>query len=133
MRSHRIRAIITLFILAVLFAISNLWFAAARSTIPLELDTTVVDRQRLFEKSRGVDDVFLMTLESGRRIQVDRHVYEAVNKNDSIEKPSWARRLKVNDHNHVLKWSQDYRGMVWVMPAAIGLSALVGMAAAKNR
>jgi len=122
----------TLLVLAFLFASGNLWFAAARSTIPIAIDGQVVDQQRLFEKSRGVDDVFFVTLPSGRRIQVDRHVYEAVRENDSIEKPSWARRLDVSGHNFVLSWSQDYRGMVWAMPAVMALSVLVGIAAVSN-
>ncbi|MEZ6088511.1 MAG: hypothetical protein R3C05_10890 [Pirellulaceae bacterium] len=48
-----------LLLLSVLFAAANLWFAAARTTIPLKLRGTVTHKQRLIEKTPGVDDVYI--------------------------------------------------------------------------
>jgi hypothetical protein len=45
------------------FAAGNLWIAAARSTIPFELRERVVQKQRLVEKTPGVDELRL----SGRK------------------------------------------------------------------
>jgi hypothetical protein len=118
-----------LLILGVSFAGANLWFAAARSTIPLELHGTVTRKQRLIEKTPGVDDVHIVTLDSGRRIQVDAHVFNAIAEGQSINKAAWARTLQVGDRAFALSWSRDVRGMLWAMPLTLVIAVVLGMMA----
>jgi hypothetical protein len=57
--------------LGCLFASGNIWFAAVRSTIPRTLHSLVVHKEIRREKHPGRDDVYLVELEHGQRIQVD--------------------------------------------------------------
>lgn len=127
MQSPRSLSILALLGLGVLFAIANLWFAAARSTIPLELHGTVMQKKRLIEKTPGVDDVYLVTLDSNRRIQVDGDVFDAMFENASIHKQAWTRTLYVDGKRETLGWSQDFQGMCWSMPLTVLVFVLVSM------
>lgn len=109
----------------VLFACENLWIAACRSTIPLELHGTVTRKQRLVEKKPGIDDVYMITLDSNRRIQIDRDVYQVVGEGISIHKTAWSKKLDVDGQDNYLVWSRDFQGMLWVMPITMCVCVLM--------
>lgn len=132
MPSLRCLSILTLLILGVSFAGANLWFAAERSTIPLELHGDVTQKQRLIEKTPGVDDVYIVTLDSGQRIQVDGHVFDAVAEGQSVNKTAWSRTIQIEGNAVALSWSRDVRGMMWAMPLTVVICIVLG-ATAVNR
>ena len=109
------------------FAGANVWFAAARSTIPLELHGNVTQKQRLIEKTPGIDDVYLVTFDSIRRIQVDRPVFDSLVPNRSVNKPAWSRTLDSDGRMVNIDWSADFRGMVWAMPLIAVMLVVCGI------
>ena len=119
MRLHRFSAMATLFLLGGVLAVANIWFAAARSTIPLRLDGEVIGMRQLREKHSGKDDVYLLELHQQGVIQVDKDVFEAVSEGAGIQKESWSRQLEHNGHTTQLEWSSDLRGMLWTMPGSL--------------
>ena len=108
-----------LLVLAVLLAGGNVWFAAARSTIPLALDAVVVDKEVRHEKHPPRDDVWLIRLDQRGVIQVDRAVFERVEVGDWIRKERWSRVLDRGGERIELEWSADARGMIWGMPVCL--------------
>jgi hypothetical protein len=130
--SPRSFSIASLLFLGFLFAAGNLWFAASRSAIPLKLHGTVRQTQRLIEKTPGVDDVCLVTLDSGRPFQLDLPVFEAVREGQSLNKPAWARTLDVDGRPVALSWSRDFRGMAWAMPLTVLICVAVGRMAGRH-
>ncbi len=133
MRSPRTLSVVALLVLGVAFAGGNLWYTAARSTIPLELTGTIVTKQRRTEKWRGVDDVYLLVLDSGRRVQVDAAVFEAVAERQAIRKQPWDRTLEADGKMIPLDWSADVRGMLWAMPLTLLVCAGVGVFVGRGR
>jgi hypothetical protein len=116
------------------FAHANVWFAAARSTIPLALHGQVTQRLRLTEKHPGLDDVYVVALDSNQRIQVDGRVYDAMRLNQSINKRAWSRTIEVEGRPLDLDWSADFRGMAWAMPLlTIILVLYAGLAVRSGR
>jgi hypothetical protein len=83
---RKVILIILLFALAALLAGANTWFTAARSTIPLALDTKVLSKEIRREKHEGKDDVCLLELEGLGQIQVDREIYDSVAVGETLEK-----------------------------------------------
>jgi hypothetical protein len=119
--------VVVLLVLGMAFAVGNLWYTAARSTIPLELNGTIVTKQRRAEKWPGVDDVYLLNLNSGRRVQVDREVFDAVAERQTIRKQPWERTLEADGRTVPLDWSADLRGMLWAMPLTLLVCVAVGV------
>jgi len=109
----------TLFLLGGVLAAANIWLAAARSTIPLQLDDEVIGMRQLGEKHPGKDDVYLLDLHQQGRLQVDKHVFDVVKKGTRIRKVRWSRQIEHDGHTTVLEWSTDLRGMLWVMPGIL--------------
>lgn len=126
-------SLVVLLALGVAFAGGNLGYTAARSTIPLELSGTVVSKQRKAEKWRGVDDVYLLVLDSGRRVQVDAAVFDAVAERQSIRKQAWDRTLEADGQTIPLDWSADVRGMLWAMPLTVLACGLVAVFVSRPR
>jgi hypothetical protein len=110
-------------LLGMAFVAGNLWFAASRSTIPLELSGVVANKARLVEKSPPKDDVCLIVLHDGARVQVDAPVFEALTTGDRIDKQRWSRTLTVSGREVPLEWSADFRGLLWTMSGATALGA----------
>lgn len=129
MQLLRIANITVLLFIGVAFATTNVWISALRSTIPAQLDDRVVAKEIRTEKHPGKDDVYLLQLDPGGLTQVDRHVYEAVQDGDTIQKESWSRTLRVRSNPFALGWSTDFHGMVIAMPLtlAVLLLAAVGV------
>ena len=119
MRLHRFSAMATLFLLGGVLAVANIWFAAARSTIPLRLDGEVIGMRQLREKHSGKDDVYLLDLHQQGVIQVDKNVFEAMTEGARIQKERWSRQLEHDGHTTKLEWSSDLRGMLWTMPGSL--------------
>lgn len=90
-----------------------------RSTIPIELDARVVTKERRPEKHRGIDDVYLLDLAGGGRLQVDQLVYDFVPEGAALRKRAWSMQLHSGDEVLALQWSFDVRGMLWVMPMIV--------------
>jgi len=118
--SPRFIAAATLFLLALLLAAANVWFVAARSTIPLALDGKVHSKEVRHEKPPPKDDVCLLTID-GRQVHVDRDVFERMEVGIQVSKEAWSPLLKVNDQDLRLHWSADFRGMIWTMPLTLGV------------
>lgn len=104
---------------ALFLAAANLWYSAARSTIPLALNDQVNKIEVRREKHPGKDDVYLLTLRSGQILQVDRPVADAININHSIQKEAWARTLQIDSKVLNLGWSADFHGMIRAMPGTL--------------
>ncbi len=132
MPSARLLSILALILLGMSFAGANLWFAAARSTVPLELHGQLTEKQRLIEKTPGVDDVYIVTLDADRRIQVDGPIFDAMAVNQSVNKWAWTRIIEIDGKNIALSWSPDFRGMLWAMPWTVAICVLVGMMSLKR-
>lgn len=104
----------------------NLWFTAARSTIPLALDGRVASREVRHEKHPGNDDVCLLHFEDGRTLHVDAAVFAAVSAGQRLHKSAWQRSLDRDGVRVPLDWSADARGMWPTM--GVALVTLLGVA-----
>jgi hypothetical protein len=102
---------------AVVLAAGNIWYAAARSTIPLSLHDQVVDIEMRREKHPGKDDVYLLQLRSGRVLQIDPTIARVITPGSQISKDAWSRTLQIDSQAMDLKWSPDFYGMIRAMPA----------------
>ena len=120
---RRVVSILLLFTLAAVLAGVNTWFTAARSTIPLALDTKVLAKEVRREKHEGKDDVCLLTLADLGQIQVDREVYDAVNVGKSLKKQRQSKILTHDGKLLHLHWSRDHHGMLTAMPMCLGVLA----------
>lgn len=129
MLSRKVIPILLLFALAALLAGANIWFTAARSTIPLDLDTKILGKEVRLEKHEGQDDVCLLDLENIGWVQVDREIYDAVAIGETFHKQRLARELQHGDKVLSLHWSRDHQGMLFAMPICLAiLAALLGSA-----
>ena len=126
MLSPRVLTLVGLFVMALALAGGNLWFAAARSTIPLALDTTVLRKETRHEKHPPKDDVCFLYTNSEGVLHVDQPVYDAVNEGDRLRKAAWSRQLMHDEQQISLAYSADLRGLLVVMPGI--LAAMVGLA-----
>jgi hypothetical protein len=115
-------------LLGLILAVGNTWAVAARSTIPLELNATVAEKELRYEKHPGKDDVCLLRFETGRALHVDAALYAQLAVGNSIRKSAWASTLKADERAITLTWSSDFYGMVVAMPAVF--CVLVGSAIA---
>lgn len=134
MRSSKLWPICGLLLVALALAAVNLWCTAARSTIPLALNGKILELEIRNEKHPGFDDVFFILLDDGRRLHVDRPVFQSVEVGDLVEKPRFEHVLKISRKGEKLSPveltpSADHRGMHTVMPIALGVAiALAGIA-----
>ena len=131
MRWHKVVLIFLLFALATILAGVNTWYTAARSTIPLRLDTKVLSKEVRHEKHEGQDDVCLLELEGLGQMQVDHEFYERVTVGETLKKERMSHELQHGDKLLALHWSHDHRGMCLAMPICLGILA-VSLIAALN-
>ena len=118
-------AAVALFLLGAALMTGNLWYTAARSTIPLAFDARVASREVRHEKHPGSDDVYLLRFEDGRTLHVDAAVFAAVDVGQQLHKSSWQRTLDLDGKPLQLDWSADARGMWSTM--SVALVALLGV------
>jgi hypothetical protein len=121
LRSPRTISVLVLLAIATLLAGANVWFAAARSLIPLEVDGVVVRKEIRREKHPGRDDVWLIGMRGQSLMQVDQAVFDHVAVGDHLRKQRWSRSLDNNAQPFDLDWSADTRGMVWAMPLILAV------------
>ena len=107
-----------LLVIGLLLCAGNLWFTAARTTIPLSLELTVVDKEIRHEKHPGFDDIHLLQFSDGTSRVVDGSIYDSVVAGQIVSKKRWSPRLLIGAQSIALDWSADVRGMAWVMPVA---------------
>jgi hypothetical protein len=110
-----------LVLLALFLAVGNVWFAAARSTIPLRLNAVVEQKEIRHEKHPPKDDVCLLDLGRQGMIHVDQEIFDFVNEAENVRKEPWSHFLECNDRRLTLKWSQDTRGIACAMPITLGV------------
>ena len=110
---------VALVALAACLCAANVWFVSARSLIPSQLHDVVTGREIRREKHPGVDDVFLLHLQSGRCLVVDERVFQQVNQGDAIRKDAWSRLVEHNGPIAALTWSSDAGRMLWTMPLVL--------------
>ena len=132
---RKVIPILLLFALAALLAGVNTWYTAARSTIPLALDTKVLGKEVRREKHEGKDDVYLLQLEGLGAMQVDREVYDHAQVGETLQKDRQSRQLRCGDKVLELHWSQDHEAMLKAMPICLALLAalLAGKRASRKR
>lgn len=123
MRWPKLVTILLLFALAAILAGGNMWFTAARSTIPLALDTKVLGKEIRGEKHAGKDDVFMLRLAGLGAMQVDREVYDHVEVGQTLQKDWHSRQLRHGDQVLDLHWSRDHHAMLKAMPICLALLA----------
>jgi len=115
-----------LLLLGAALVAGNLWYTAARSTIPLAIDGRVASREIRFEKHPGGDDVCLLTLADGRVLHVDAALFTALGDGQSLHKRAWERTLERDRQSLPLAWSADAQGMWRTM--SVALVALIVLA-----
>lgn len=121
--------LVLLLVIGVLLAAGNLWFAAARSLIPLSLDNRIQKAELRWEKHPGVDDVHLIWLDDGRVLQVDLPISKVptagvLSEGVQVQKASWARTVRLDGREMQLDWSADFRGLVKCMPVFLAVLAV---------
>jgi hypothetical protein len=126
MQWRKALAALVLLAIAAVLAAANVWFAAVRSTIPLQLDAVVSGKEVRHEKHPPKDDVCLLALGEQSMIHVDRAVFDVVAIGDRLAKTRWSTILVVGEKPLKLEYSDDIHGMVRAMP----LVFLVFLAAA---
>ena len=111
----------TLLLIGAAMVAGNLWFIAARSTISISLSGKVVDKQVRREHTPGVDDVHFLIFDNGRRLHVDKRVFDAVEPPQAIRKGAWSWTLRSGDQTFPLEWSIGARRMVSAMPLVFAI------------
>jgi hypothetical protein len=107
------------------FAAMNVGSTLGRSTIPYAIHGDIEGIEVRFEKHRGVDDVYLVTV-GGRTLHVDRAVGVRLTRGEHVDKESWSTSLRTDDGTVRLRPSADVRRMAAVMPLVVlGASSLV--------
>lgn len=133
MRLRKSTAGIAILGIGLLLCAGNLWFTAARSTIPRSLDVKVADKSIGREKHRGIDDVYWLVTDAGEKIHVDAAVFRAVIPGERLQKEAWSRTLRHGRKTLLLEWSEDFRGMLWSMPAAAAVLTVLGLALRRRK
>ena len=129
MRSPKVITAAIVYLVGVALAAANLWFTAARSTIPRALDGVATTKSIGREKHPGRDDVFWITLGSQPAIHVDEPIYRAIAIGQRLKKPRWSRELRLDDRTLTLTWSRDFGGMLPAMPIILVILAVTTAAA----
>ena len=115
------RLLLALTILAL--AGGNIAATLSRSLIPYALDGDVEEIELRFEKRRGIDDVYLVTVDE-RQLHVDPAVGRRIDEGDYIRKDAWTTALGTSVGEIPLRPSPDFWRMLLVMPV-VAISALV--------
>lgn len=115
----------SLWLLGLVFCVANLWYAASRSTIPLNLDGTVTAKRVGTEKHPGLDDAYMVAVNHGALICIDKLPFDAVEIGDYVTKRAWESELRVSGDIVSLTWSRDFHGLVWWLLAAVVIMSLM--------
>ena len=104
-----------LFLMLLFFCGLNLAETLGRSAIPLSLQGEVQRLETRYEMEPGVDDVHLLWI-GNRFLQIDPELAGKLRLGDRISKRPWERFLQTPRGRIPLTFSQDFRGMLAVMP-----------------
>lgn len=104
-----------LFLLLLCFCLMNLAETLGRSAIPFSLHGRIRNLETRWEIQPGVDDVHLLWV-GDRVIQIDTELAERLRSGDRISKGAWEGSLQTPRGRIRLTPSQDFRGMLMVMP-----------------
>jgi hypothetical protein len=124
MRSARV-AVGALLMIGLVLAGGNLWSAAVRSTIPLDLNGMVTQKETKFEKHKGKDDVYLLWLDD-QCYQVDRLIYESVEVGSQVDKQRFSNTITVDGQTISLVYSRDASGMLPAMALLLIILSVTG-------
>ena len=109
----------SLFAIGLCLCVANVWYAAARSTIPSSLSGTVTKKRVGIEKHPGMDDAYLITLDSGKEQCIDAELFDQLATGAVLEKRAWEKRMSIDGHIKSLTWSRDFQGLIWCMLVAL--------------
>lgn len=107
--------------LAVVLCIANLAVTLHRSLIPISLEGVITDVEIRFEKHRGVDDVYLISV-NDRRLHVDASAGAALKVGDHVRKRPLSPVLETPRGKVPLRPSRDFTRMLVVMPLTMLLT-----------
>lgn len=119
MRSLERTTVTSLLLIGLACAVGNLWYAAARSTIPLSVKGEVIGKRVGVEKHPGVDDVYLVTLDRGEPLRVDKQIFDQLSVGDGVYKVAWKTEMAIDDRILPLQLSRDFYGLLWCMLSAV--------------
>ena len=117
-----------LFLLLLIFCGLNLAETLGRSAIPFSLQGTVRNLEMRREVEPGVDDVHLLTV-GNRVLQIDTELAAQLRIGDRISKNGWERSLQTPRGRVRLTLSQDFRGMLVVMPWLLAMGGALLLSA----
>ena len=86
----------------------------------------ITAKDRLMEKTPGVDDVYLIAMDHDTRIQVDSPIYSEVALDQLVRKEAWSRKIDIDGTMIDLDWSRDFKAMLWAMPSIVILFLVIG-------
>ncbi len=101
---------------------ANVWITFGRTLIPSALDGRVTDLAWLQAKAAGwpgEDSANLVTMESGRVLEVEPEIYHRLRVGDRLRKTRWSATLRRNEETIPLRISSDALGMFALMPAVL--------------
>ncbi len=119
--------------IGVAFALLAVGATVSRSLIPHAIDGTVTAVEVRREKHPGVDDVWLVHLDDGRRIHADAEVARHVSSGARLTTAAGDAQLRVDGTTVDLGLSRDAIGMLWVMPLTILTAAATTAASLRTR
>ncbi len=115
-----------------LFAMANVWVTAGRSTIYYSLDGTVTAMDRRLEKHPGLDDVYLISINSRAWIQIDKGLFDQLHIGSQLTKERWSKQIEVEGQSSRLEYSSDLVGMVRALPLICAILIGYGFFVAKQ-
>jgi hypothetical protein len=122
------RAAAVLLTIGVAFALLAVGATISRSLIPHRIDATVADIEVRREKHPGIDDVWLVHLDDGRRIHADAEIARQLSDGAQLTKAPGQTQMTVDGTTLPLAPSHDALGMLWVMPLTL-ITAIAAAAA----
>lgn len=117
-----------LFFLLLIFCGLNLAETLGRSAIPFSLQGEIRNLETRHEVEPGVDDVHLLTV-GNRVLQIDTELAGQLQIGDRISKKRWAGSLQTPRGRVRLTLSQDFRGMLAVMPWLLAIGGVLLLSA----
>lgn len=110
-------------VLILMFVVGNLWVTLSRSLIPQPISSRVQSVEVRREKHPGVDDVFIVGLETGK-VVVDFEVADLLRIGGSIRKEAFSREAIVDRNVVSLETSRDFGRMLIAMPLLLFCAVL---------
>jgi hypothetical protein len=99
----------------VLLAASAIWTVLVRSTVPIELDGSVVD-VTVRNRTSGGAEVYLVELDGDRTLIVDQVVARSLRPGDRLSKQAWSSHLVIATRGDANLWrSRELVRMIVLM------------------